>query len=144
MSSGSGKSLFRKILVVSQFSAAIILIISTVITYKQLNYIRNKDLGFNREHIVIIPLNEISSRNYESYKNEILQNPKIINVTTASNMPTGIGNINPVYWEGQTTENYKTINWAAVDYDYFDTFEMTIVDGRKFLRSILPIFKIIS
>ncbi len=134
MSSGSGKSLFRKILVVSQFSAAIILIISTVIIYKQLNYIRNKDLGFNREHIVIIPLNEILSRNYESYKNEILQNPKIINVTTASNMPTGIGNINPVYWEGQTTENYKTINWAAVDYDYFDTFEMTIVDGRKFLR----------
>jgi predicted permease len=134
MSSGPSKSLFRKILVVSQFTAAIILIISTVVIYKQLNYIRNRNLGFNREHIVIIPFNKSLSKNYQSYKNEIKQNPNIINVTTASNVPTSIGNINPVYWEGQTTANYKTINWVAVDYDYFDTFEMNIIDGRKFSK----------
>ncbi len=134
LSSGSSKSVFRKILVVSQFTAAIVLIISTVVVYKQLNFIRNKNLGFNREHIVIIPLNELLGQNYQSYKNEIKQNPNILNVTTASNVPTSIGNINPVYWEGQTKANYKTINWVAVDYDYFDTFEMNIIDGRKFSK----------
>jgi len=133
-SMSTGKSMFRKILVVSQFTAAIILIISTLVIYKQLNYIRSKNLGFNREHVVIIPLNESLRNNYESYKNEIYQNPNIINVTIASNVPTDIGNINPVYWEGQTKENYKTINWVAVDYDYFDTFEMNIAKGRKFSR----------
>ena len=134
MSSGSDKSLFRKIMVVSQFTASIILIISTVVIYKQLYYIRNTNLGFNRNNTVIIPLNEPLKQNYESFKNEIKQNPKIINVTTATNIPTNIGNINPVYWEGQTSENYKTINWVAVDYDYFDTFEMKIVEGRNFSK----------
>lgn len=135
MSSGSNKSMFRKILVIGQFTAAIILIISTVVIYNQLDFIRNKNLGFNRNHTVIIPLNTSLKQNYESFKNEIKENPNIINVTTASNIPTSIGNINPVYWEGQTTENYKTINWVAIDYDYFDTFEMTILDGRKFSKT---------
>lgn len=135
ISSGSNKSLFRKILVISQFTAAIILITSTVVIYNQLDFIRNKNLGFSRNHTVIIPFNAPLKQNYESFKNEIKQNPNIISVTSATNIPTSIGNINPVYWEGQTTENYKTINWVAVDYDYFDTFEMTIVEGRKFSKA---------
>jgi len=98
------------------------------------NLSRNKNLGFNREQIVLIPLNESLSKNYQAYKNEIKQNSNIINVSTATNVPTSIGNINPVYWEGQTTDNYRTINWVAVDYDYFDTFEMDIVEGRQFSR----------
>lgn len=134
MTSGSNKSLFRKILVVSQFTAAIILIISTIVIYKQLDYMRNKNLGFSREHVVIIPLNQPLKQNYESFKNEIRQNSNIINVTCATNIPTSVGNMNPVYWEGQTSAQYKTINWVSMDYDYFDTFEMTIVEGRNFSK----------
>jgi ABC-type antimicrobial peptide transport system permease subunit len=131
---GSTKSLLRRFLVVSQFCAAIVLIISTLVIYKQLDYIRSKNLGFNREHVVIFPLYDSFKQNYESFKNELKQNRDIINVTTASSIPTRIGNINPVYWEGQTSENYRTINFVAVDYDYFDTFEMTMADGRKFFK----------
>jgi predicted permease len=131
---GSTKSLLRKFLVVSQFCAAIVLIISTLVIYKQLDYIRSKNLGFNREHVVIFPLYDSFKQNYESFKNELRQNRDIINVTTANNIPTRIGNINPVYWEGQTTENYRTINFVAVDFDYFDTFEMTMAEGRKFSK----------
>ena len=129
---GSSKSLLRKVLVISQFCATIILIIGTLVIYKQLEYIRSKNLGFNREHVVIFPLYDSVKQNYESFKNELKQNTDIINVTTASSIPTRVGNINPVYWEGQTPEDYQTINWAAVDFDYFDTFEMTMAEGRTF------------
>jgi len=132
--SGSYRSIFRKVLVVGQFVATTVLIIGSFVIYKQLSYIKNKDLGFNRDRIVVIPLNRPLRESIEPFKNEIKNHPGIINVTCATNIPTNVGNINPVYWEGQTSDNYKTINWVAVDYDYFDTFEMTFAEGRGFSR----------
>jgi len=134
LNSKSGKSLFRKVLVVSQFTAAIILTISTLMMFKQLNFIRTKNLGFNREHVLVIPVNKPLKQNYEAFKNQIKNYAGIKYVTTATNLPTQVGNINPVYWEGKTAEHYKTINWTAVDHDYFDTFEMEFAEGRKFSR----------
>ena len=131
---GSSKSLLRRILVVSQFCAAIVLIISTMVIYKQLDYIRSKNLGFNREHLVVFPLYDSIWQNFESFKSELKRDRHIIHVTTANNIPTRIGNINPVYWEGQSKEDYRTINFVAVEYDYFDTFEMTIAEGRQFSK----------
>jgi putative ABC transport system permease protein len=133
-SGGSSKSLLRRILVVSQFCAAIVLIISTMVIYKQLDFIRSKNLGFNREHVLVFPLYNSIWQNFESFMSQLNRDPNIIHVTTANNIPTRIGNINPVYWEGQTKEDYRTINFVAVDYDYFDTFEMTFAAGRKFSK----------
>jgi len=131
-SSGSSKSIFRKILVVGQLTATIVLIIGSLVIHKQLNYIKNVDLGFEREHVVVISLNNPLRANIESFKREVKNHPGIINATCATNIPTNVGNINPVYWEGQTSENYKTINWVAVDYDYFETFGMDLAAGRNF------------
>lgn len=132
--SGSHRSILRKVLVVGQFIATTVLIIGSLVIYKQLSYIKNKDLGFNRDRMVVIPLNRSLRESIEPFKNEIKNHSGIINVTCATNIPTNVGNINPVYWEGQTPDDYKTINWVAVDYDYFDTFEMTMVEGRGFSR----------
>ena len=134
LSSVAKSSPFRKILVVSQFTATVVLIICTAIMYKQLDYIRKRDLGFDRDHVVIIPLSAPLRQNYGSFRDTILQNSDIINVTCATSVPTGVGNINPVYWEGRTSEQYETWNWVAVDYDYFETFNMEMVDGRSFSR----------
>jgi hypothetical protein len=68
----SSKPLLRKVLVVTQFSIAIVLIIGTIVTAKQLNFIRNKELGFNRQHVISLPMNPALRENYESFKNEAL------------------------------------------------------------------------
>jgi len=132
LQAGSGGFVLRKILVVGQFTATIVLIIGTIIMYKQLNYIRNKDIGLDRDHVVAITMDRELRQNYKSIKNEIKRNPNVINVSAARRYPTGIGHFNPVYWEGKGPEDYMTMTDASVDYDYFETLGMKIIQGRSF------------
>jgi len=132
--SGSRNPLLRRILVIFQFSITIILIISSIVLQRQMNYINQKDLGFDRNNVIRLSLNQQIRESYEAFKNRLLQNPNIINVTSANNTPTQVGNINPVYWEGGGPDQYKTMNFVTVDYDYFKTFKMDIIQGRSFSR----------
>lgn len=132
--SRSSRPLFRKALVITQFTIAIVLIIGTIVTAKQMDYIRNKELGFNRQHVISLSMNPTLLKSYESFKNEALSHHSITHVTSASSRPTRVGNINPVYWEGRGPEQYETINFIACDYDYIKTFEMEITQGRDFSR----------
>jgi len=133
-SSGAKNSLLRRILVVFQFTVAIILIIGSVMIQRQMNFIRNTDLGYDRENIIRLPMNSELRSGYQGFKNALLQNPNIVSVTAANNAPTNVGNINPFYWEGRGPEQYETLNFATVDYDYFETFGMEMMEGRSFSR----------
>ena len=132
LQSGAGGFVLRKVLVVAQFTATIVLIIGTLVMYKQLNYIRNKDIGLDREHVVAISMNRELRGSFRSFKNEIKQNSHVSNVSAARRYPTSIGHINPVYWEGKGPDNYVTMTDASVDYDYFETLGMEIIQGRSF------------
>ncbi len=132
LQSGSGGFVLRKIMVVGQFTATIVLIIGTIIMYKQLNYIRNKDIGLDRDYVVALTMNRELRESYKSFKNEIKQYPNVINVSAARRYPTSIGHINPVYWEGKGPADYVTMTDASVDFDYFETLGMEIVQGRSF------------
>jgi putative ABC transport system permease protein len=133
-SSGSSKPRLRKTLVVVQFSIAVVLLIGTAAVYKQLNYIRTINLGFNRHHVVTIAMNRVIRPNYQAFKDELLGDTGVVNVTAATSRPTWVGNINPVYWEGRNPGQYETMNFVATDHDYIKTFEMEIVAGRDFSR----------
>lgn len=132
LQSGSGGIILRKILIVGQFIATIVLIIGTIVMYKQLNYIKNIDIGLNRDHVLAISMNRELREAYRSFKNEIKQHPNVINVTAARRLPINIGHINPVYWEGKGPEDYVDMTDASVDYDYFETLGMPIIQGRSF------------
>jgi predicted permease len=133
-SKSSQKPMLRRTLVVFQFTIATVLIIGTVIVYKQLNYIRNKDLGFNRQQVVSLPMNDALRKNLEPFKNETLRLSSIVHATSATSRPTRVGNINPVYWEGRGPDQYETFKFVGMDFGYIETFEMEIVDGRDFSR----------
>jgi putative ABC transport system permease protein len=124
--------LFRKYLIIIQFTASIVLIISTTVVFKQMNFIRSKDLGFNREQIVTIRTSLELRRKYNTIKQELLNHRRIKHVTAASSIPLRINNNNPVYWEGRTSERSEQMNFACVDYDYFETFDMKMIHGRSF------------
>ena len=135
-SPASSKSRLRKILVVFQFSIAVVLLIGTAAVYSQLNYIRTVNLGFNRNQVVTLAMNRVIRSNYRVFKDELLRNTGIVNVTAATSRPTYVGNINPVYWEGRNPGQYETMNFIATDHDYIKTFEMEIIAGRDFSREI--------
>ena len=131
--SSSGSSIFRKILVVFQFSLSIILIICTVIVYSQLKYIQNRDLGFNRENLIYIGMDdERIARNFDAIKNEMLQNPSIMNVTRTFQVPSYNKFSSDANWEGKDSSQSILFNVSVVDPDYLDTMKLELVEGRKF------------
>ncbi|PCJ98751.1 MAG: hypothetical protein COA50_00470 [Flavobacteriaceae bacterium] len=124
----------RNGLVVGQFAAAIVLAIGSVIIYQQLQFTQNKNLGYNKEHIVHVPYqtSEIA-KNEAVIRNDLLRHPKINNLSMSSQIPLDFGNQGPINnWEGNTTKEQLWIYRTFVDYDFIAVFDMEIVEGRGF------------
>ncbi len=129
------RTLLRKVMVVSQFAIAIILIVSTVVVYSQLRYWREMNLGFDKEHLVNIYLSsteDVSSKK-ELLKQELLRLPAVKNATM-SNMALGrfIGSYNPVAKEGDSDDKSITPGIITGDFDLVKTLGLQIVKGRDF------------
>ena len=103
--------------------------IASIIMMRQLQFMKNRDLGLNKEHVVVIPLNTELRQSYRQLKSEFLQNPHIIHVTSGWNNPMDINHFNLVHWEGQTREQAISMRDQSVDFDYFKSFGMKIVEG---------------
>lgn len=132
------KSLFRSILLVTQFMITAGLIFSTIVIYNQLNYIRNRRLGFQKEHVIVLPLeNEAEVRNYLPIKNELLKFPDVEIVTGASNVFSRIYSSSPFWWEGAQENESRRVQKLYVDYDFIETFGIEIVEGRDFSKLIV-------
>jgi ABC-type antimicrobial peptide transport system permease subunit len=101
---------------------------------RQMDYIQNKNLGFNREQVISINLNEDFRNQFEAMKNYLLQYPGIKNMSRATLGPNAILYSNPVYWEGRGPEQYENMSYVVVDYDYLKTFEFELVEGRNFSK----------
>ncbi len=133
--SGSKRSLFRKILVIVQFSVSIILILATIVTYRQLDYILDKDLGFDKENVIYISLKGDFLKKYESVKNKLLQNPGILNITRGAELPTLINSSSRGWeWDGKDTDEKIFMSEASVGFDYIETFNMKMARGRFYSR----------
>jgi putative ABC transport system permease protein len=128
---GKGRVL-RSILVVSQFSVSVLLIIMTVVAYKQMQYIRNTEFGFSREQIVHILMNDTLRDRHKTFKDKLLQDPRILNVTFASAPPHFLFNVNDFEWEGMDPDKEVELDFLYVDHDYAETFNLEIVQGRDF------------
>ncbi|MFC2133715.1 ABC transporter permease [Bacteroidota bacterium] len=131
---GNKNQSLRRGLIIFQFAAAISLIISTAIILKQINYISTKDLGFNRENVVIINLNDELLSKYEALKQEIKMHKNIINVSAACNLPLSTRNNTAVRWDGMKDDKPPMINFVSADFDYFETLEMEMKYGRSFSK----------
>ncbi|MCZ6820401.1 MAG: hypothetical protein O7G31_13060, partial [Calditrichaeota bacterium] len=124
---------FRNILVVLQFSIAIALIISTLSINNQLEYMRNKPLGFQKNQIVAIPVSGGEfCEDIEPFKQSLLKNSNIRAVTGSRLLPSRIGMYNNITWEGAAQDESLELIFNRVDYDFLDTYEIEIVNGRDF------------
>jgi len=125
----------RKILVTVQFTVSIFMIIGTGIIYNQLEYIRNKPLGFNKEGVVVMPLPDIAVRErMEALKTELLKDPAVVNVCASSSVPgslTGFANVVP---EGRTSDDAILVSSFRVTEGFFETLEIEVLQGRSFSK----------
>ena len=121
----------RKVLVVFQFAVSILLIIGTLIMYRQINYMLNKDLGFNKENLVVINRAGVLGTRIVSFKEAVKNIPGVINISSATSIPGRVNNKNGYGIEGRMDESFiLTTTWA--DYDFLKTYEMTLDTGRYF------------
>ncbi|MGD8537771.1 MAG: hypothetical protein PVI66_03540, partial [Candidatus Aminicenantes bacterium] len=135
LKAGSTSSWFRKVLVVVQFSLSILLVIGTVVVYQQLTYMKNKRLGWDREHMVYIPLRDDVKKVFDTLKMELLKDSHVLNATATSQLPSYIGsNSSNFNWEGKDPNFTMLIGNNPVDFDFIETLKIEMKEGRSFSR----------
>jgi len=131
--SGSGRVALRKSLVVFQFAIAVIMIVSTLIVYFQLDYMRNANLGFDKEQKLVVPA-RLSRNNYESIKNEFLSYHAIKGATASSSVPGQMGgNTWGVNLKGEDFSGL-VFNVSTVDYDFLSEYKLELIAGEGFKK----------
>ena len=134
---GGGAALFRKALVIIQFSLSLFLIIGFLIISRQLNYMKNKKLGLDKDNVVYVFLNGPMRQKSAVIKNDMLQNPEILSVTTSNQLPTYIGNSSSGFdWEGKDPDDAILLHMLSVDADYKETLKLELSEGRFFSDDI--------
>jgi putative ABC transport system permease protein len=138
-SSRSKKGFLRNVLVIIQFAISIFLIVCTLVTARQLHFIRNKNLGYNKDNIVLgLIRGETMRENRQVLKQKLLQYPWIKYVSYSTTIPMKIDWHNSFFFrnEKDPENNHIMSHYARVDYDYIDLFELEIVKGRNFKKEL--------
>jgi len=131
ITSGSSQVNVRKVLVIFQFAISIFLIICTFIIYRQIAFLKNRDLGFNQEQVVVVSMKDDAVRSqYDAIRAAMLSNPNIIKVAAASGIPGGQFNQNSIRFDGNDED--KSVFETFVTSDYFDLLELKTAGGRFF------------
>ena len=133
---GSAGSLFRKILVVIQFTVSVIMIICTLVVFRQLNYLKTTDQGFDQKNVVGLQLNGPMIRKYPVLKQNLLENQNIKYVTS-TNTSVGEGS-GKVIFNVETDQGMskRGVNFAVVDHDFIETLGIKMVKGREFQQDM--------
>ncbi|MCK5441746.1 MAG: ABC transporter permease [Maribacter sp.] len=136
--SNSGGSNIRNYLVVFQFGISVFLIVSTLVVYQQLHFIQNKDLGFDKEQVLIIDDIYGAGNQAQSFKQEVLQLGAVQSVSLSSFLPTPSSRSNSSFFKEGVMEQENAINMQnwRVDHDYLATMDLELIAGRDFDQQI--------
>ena len=133
--SGKGNAVFRRTLVVSQFVLSAALIIGTGVVSKQMTFIKNRNLGWNKEQVVAIPIRSYSRPSLETLKAQLANTPGILNVAVATQKPSFTSWSSSGFdWEGKDPSLKVDVTYMEADDGYVDTMGMNIIRGRNFSK----------
>jgi putative ABC transport system permease protein len=129
------ESFLRKMLIVFQFTLTIAVMTGVLSVEKQLRYIRQMDLGYDRSHLLVVPMEREMRGKYESVKQELLRNPNVLSATATAHLPMHLESGTLLdEWEGKATEGKIHLKILWVDEDYVKTFRMEMVEGAFFSK----------
>lgn len=133
-----GSVFFRRGLVILQFAISIFMLISTLVVFDQLNYMRNKDLGFDKERVVKLTLSERELRQKaDVLVNRLKQSPEVAGVGTATSVPgQGVGKLLLKVEDNEGKMVDRGVDLFNADFDFVKTMGMAIVQGRDFSRDV--------
>ncbi len=151
ISSGKSRGTLRKVLVVFQFVISIAMIVGTLVISKQLNFLRSKDLGFDKNNVLVATVQADTNflKKMPTFREELMQNPNVENLSTSNGYPGNINGIIVMKVEQDTkfgsdsTGNSggsqmveETLNLTFIDYDFLDLYDIEFVEGRNYSRDM--------
>ena len=126
---------FRQGLVVFQFALSIILIVGMIVMYRQMNYIQTKNLGYDRDNLVYIPIEGELIKKYELFKQQAAQLPGVTDISKMRNSPTSIDHhTTSISWPGKDPNLTVSFADVVVGYDFIKTMKLQLKEGRDFSR----------
>ncbi|MBX2916090.1 MAG: ABC transporter permease [Cyclobacteriaceae bacterium] len=125
----------RKFLVSLQFFFSICLIVSMVVIYKQIDFVKARDVGYNRNGLVMITSNEELNKNYNTLREQLLATGKVKMITTSSSPITAIYGNNILDWPGKPADREILFSRVFIGNDYAETMGIEMVEGRTFSQA---------
>lgn len=131
---GKGASTPRKVLVTLQFGFSIFLIVGTIVIYQQIQFVKNRDMGYDRENLVQMWINGEMRDNFSSIREELLRTGVVQSVCKSNSPVTAIFSNNEVKWQGKENTQRVAFSTIATEYDYIQTMGVKMIEGRDFSR----------
>ena len=125
---------FRDALVIFQFCASVVLLVGTAVIYMQLHYIRSKELGFEKEHVVVIQRAEKLGSQQLAFKNQLYQNSDVLSAAFTDSLPQMLLEAKVFQKEGEGSQENNTLITITSDYDLLETYGIKMIAGRYFER----------
>jgi len=126
---------FRKITVVIQFIISTILILFTIVTYRQLKFMQGKSLGYDKENLIYLQIKGNMKDNYPLIKSEFSRDPSVVAVTESISPPHSIGsNADNIWWEGKSPEDHSLVSMCGVNFDWVEAMGIKMKSGRSFSK----------
>ncbi|MBY0433852.1 MAG: ABC transporter permease, partial [Cyclobacteriaceae bacterium] len=131
---GKGASTPRQVLVVLQFVFSMFLIAGTIVVYQQIQHVKNRDMGYDRENLIQIWTNGELETNFKTIREELVRTGVVKSVCKSNSPITSSFSNNEVKWPGKTDEARTAFTTIATEYDYTETMGIKIIEGRDFSR----------
>jgi putative ABC transport system permease protein len=132
---GAKNSVMRIALVTLQFTVSIVLIIGTLVVSRQLNYIKNRNLGYEKDHVIMVKMkNPATQKNYEAIKSVYRQHPDVLKVSGSATSPHGWNDFRAEHAVGKPDNEYFMMFAQFIDEDFLDLYDIKIIEGRDFSK----------
>lgn len=130
-----GAVALRRVLVIFQFAVSIFLIVGTIVVQSQLSFIQNRKLGYNKDQLLILPIDSKISARLDRFKTEFQAVPNVKSVTVATESPTFIEGGYSLWAEGYPEDFNMQVVAKAIDKDYIPTLEIEMLAGSNFTEA---------
>lgn len=134
--SRAGKNLLRSILIVLQFTVTIVILVGTIVVNRQLHYMQNKEIGFEKENLLLIHRSDLLKDRIDAFKEQVEQNANVMVAANANSIPSTEYSDNAHWLEGWNRDEIFTLATTRVSYDFDQAMGLEMVSGRFFSRDM--------
>lgn len=134
--SASRKSTLRSMLIVLQFTVTIVILIGTIVVNRQLNFMQNKETGFEKDNLLLVKRSDVLERKIDAFKKEIMQHSNVISAANTTHIPSNQYSDNAHLLEGWDRSEIFTLATCRVSYDFDQALNLELVSGRFFSRDM--------